>query len=369
MVFFETNAAQLGQIWEFLKEQGVDVAAEIPESNSEVVSCLTQAVKYVLQLPLTEKFTMKEMEQLLNGMVCKSLSLDGLNAANKFAESFLDSLADGKVDLIFKMMSLMFYEVSQHNCSNLVDAWVRISMHSKRDFPLSLQKLSECMERWECSEEFKRDLYRQLYRVQLHKNQNAKARATMKTLLRRFGEQASDEAAQQDAVTLIVNSINDEGVFIYDDLLELAPVKQLQGRVVYNLLQIFISGSIADYQRFYENNADEVNELGVSHEANVDKMRLLTLVDLASNNKEVYYDVIMQSLMLENDEELVEQFILDAMAKELLRCRIDEVNSKVVVSDALNRLFTMDHWRKMLSCLQQCNNQIQQTANDFSQTA
>ena len=43
------------------------------------------------------------MEQLLNGMVCKSLSLDGLNAANKFAESFLDSLADGKVDLIFKM--------------------------------------------------------------------------------------------------------------------------------------------------------------------------------------------------------------------------------------------------------------------------
>ena len=50
---------QLGQIWEFLKEQGVDVAAEMPESNSEVVSCLTQAVKYVLQLPLTEKFTMK----------------------------------------------------------------------------------------------------------------------------------------------------------------------------------------------------------------------------------------------------------------------------------------------------------------------
>ena len=28
------------------------------------------------------------------------------------------------------------------------------------------------------------------------------------------------------------------------------------------LLQIFISGSIADYQRFYENNADEVNGLG-----------------------------------------------------------------------------------------------------------
>ena len=49
----------------------------------------------------------------------------------------------------------------------------------------------------------------------------------------------------------------------------------------------------------------------MSHDANVDKMRLLTLVDLASKNKEVYYDVIMQSLMLENDEELVEQFILD----------------------------------------------------------
>ena len=50
---------QLSQIWEFLKEQGVDVAAEVPESSSEVISCLAQAVKYVLQLPLTEKFTMK----------------------------------------------------------------------------------------------------------------------------------------------------------------------------------------------------------------------------------------------------------------------------------------------------------------------
>jgi len=238
---------------------------------------------------------------------------------------------------------------------------------TKRDFPLSLQKLSECMEKWECSEEFKRDLYRQLYQVQFKKQQNEQARLTMKTLLKRFDQCDDDQSAQDDAVRLIVNSINDPDVFVYDDLLELAPVMKLKGNIVYNLLQIFNSGSIADYQSFYENNADKVNELEMSHDANVDKMRLLTLVDLASKNKEVYYDVIMQSLMLENDEELVEQFILDAMAKKLLRCRIDEVNSKVVVSDALNRTFTMDHWKKVLSCLQQCDTQLQLVAKDFAQ--
>lgn len=51
----------------------------------------------------------------------------------------------------------------------------------------------------------------------------------------------------------------------------------------------------------------------MNHEKNIDKIRILTLMSLAENNKELPFDLLQKQLRIEADE--IESFVIDGKLK------------------------------------------------------
>merc|ERR1740129_667620 len=88
--------------------------------------------------------------------------------------------------------------------------------------------------------------------------------------------------AREETHRCIVASLSDPNTFLLDHLLQLKPVKFLEGELIHDLLGIFVSEKLEAYQKFYENHREFVNNLGLTHEDNIKKkMKLLTFMQLA----------------------------------------------------------------------------------------
>ena len=76
--------------------------------------------------------------------------------------------------------------------------------------------------------------------------------------------------AREEAQRCIVASLADPDTFLLDHLLQLKPVKFLEGELIHDLLKIFVSEKLEAYQKFYENYQEFVSgTLGLKHEANL----------------------------------------------------------------------------------------------------
>lgn len=67
----------------------------------------------------------------------------------------------------------------------------------------------------------------------------------------------------------------------------------------------------------------------LSHEKNLHKMKLLTLVDVVNKSHEITYDDVIERLGIADED--VENFVIDAIQRKLIRGRIDQINRKVIV--------------------------------------
>lgn len=60
---------------------------------------------------------------------------------------------------------------------------------------------------------------------------------------------------------------------------------------------------------FYEAHKNFISQFGMNHEKNVNKMRILSLMSLAENSKELPFDLLQKQLQIEADE--IESFVID----------------------------------------------------------
>ena len=95
--------------------------------------------------------------------------------------------------------------------------------------------------------------------------------------------QENASLGKDEAKRCIVASLADPNTFLYDHLLILKPVKCLEGELIHQLLNIFVSEKLEVYMKFYEQNKSFVDDLGLNHEDNVRKMKLLSFMQLAEN--------------------------------------------------------------------------------------
>merc|ERR1712024_82745 len=79
-------------------------------------------------------------------------------------------------------------------------------------------------------------------------------------------ENASE--AKEEAQRCIVASLADPNTFLFDHLLNLKPVKFLEGQLIHDLLKIFVFEKLEAYIKFFETNKDFVTGLGLKHEDN-----------------------------------------------------------------------------------------------------
>ncbi|GIX84777.1 eukaryotic translation initiation factor 3 subunit M [Caerostris extrusa] len=166
-----------------------------------------------------------------------------------------------------------------------------------------------------------------------------------KVMIELLGTYTEDNASQarDDAHKCIVTSLADPNTFLMDHLLLLKPVRFLEGELIHDLLTIFVSEKLSSYVAFYAANKDFVNSLGLSHEQNLQKMRLLTFMQMAETQKEIPFSIIESELQLNSGE--VESFIIDVLRTKLVRAKIDELQQRVLVSSTMHRTFGKPQWQ------------------------
>jgi len=191
-------------------------------------------------------------------------------------------------------------------------------------------------------------LLRHLHEVLRTAKKSEQASEVMIMLLGTYTTENASQA-REEAQRCIVASLADPETFLLDHLLQLKPVKFLEGELIHDLLKIFVSEKLDAYQRFYDSHRGFVDGLGLKHEDNITKMKLLTFMQLAENKSTVTFGEIQQHLQI-NDAD-VEDFLIDLLKTKLVRAKIDQANQVVTVSSTMHRTFTKQHWHNLQGLL------------------
>ncbi|XP_039294731.1 eukaryotic translation initiation factor 3 subunit M [Nilaparvata lugens] len=205
------------------------------------------------------------------------------------------------------------------------------------------------------SNEQMQKLLRLLHDVLISCKQSELAAKVMQELLGTYThENASD--AREDAQRCIMAALSDPQTFLLDPLLKLKPVRFMEGELIHDLLTVFVSEKLPDYIKFYQEHKEFVNNLGLNHEQNLKKMRLLTFMQLAEANAEMSFDTIQDELQIEENQ--VEAFIIDVLKTKLVRARMDQSARKVHISSTMHRTFGKPQWMQLRDVLHNWKNNV-----------
>merc|ERR1712080_624390 len=160
------------------------------------------------------------------------------------------------------------------------------------------------------SNEQTQKLLRLLHEVLLANGQSDEASRVMIELLGTYTTENASQA-REEAQSCIIASLADPNTFLLDHLLQLKPVKFLEGELIHDLLTIFVSEKLESYVKFYESHKEFVNGLGLKHEDNMRKMKLLSFMQLAENRSEISFNEIQHSIQISEAE--VEEFLIDVI--------------------------------------------------------
>merc|ERR1719206_845345 len=138
-------------------------------------------------------------------------------------------------------------------------------------------------------------LYRLLHEVLLASGRSEEAGLVMVELLGTFTTENASQAREEAQRCII---------------------EFLAGELIHDLLNIFVFEKLEVYTKFYEGHKEFVNGLGLKHEDNTRKMKLLSFMQLAENRSEISFAEIQQSIQIQEDE--VEEFLIDVIKTKLV---------------------------------------------------
>ncbi|KAG0625071.1 hypothetical protein M758_2G025500 [Ceratodon purpureus] len=227
----------------------------------------------------------------------------------------------------------------------------------------TFKRMDSFIQEWNVSESDKRDIF--LSATNILKDQKGYTKDSYTFLVKYLATFAAADSsylneAKEEAVRAVLEFVKSPDMFqkhrsgdqsIYlCDLLDMPAVKQLERdskyAPVYRLLEIFLTGRLSDYLEFQAADAATLKNYGLVHEECVTKMRLMSLVGLAtSSSGEIPYVVIRDTLKVADDE--VEYWIVRAIAAKLLEAKMDQLRQVVIIGRCTERVFGPAQWQEL----------------------
>lgn len=199
------------------------------------------------------------------------------------------------------------------------------------------------------SNEQMQKLLRLLHQALLASKQSELSAKVMVELLSTYTAENASQA-REDAQACILAALADPHTFLLHPLLTLKPVKFLEGELIHDLLNIFVAEKVSTYQEFYKQHKEYiVNKLGLDHQENLRKMRLLTFMQMAETKTEMSFETIQKELDLAPNQ--IEAFIIDVLKTKMVRARMDQAARKVFISSTMHRTFGRAQWQQLRDVL------------------
>lgn len=348
-----TEEDQASELRSYLKAKG----AEISEENSEK-GLHVDLAEIIEACDVCLKDDDKDVESVMNSIVSLLLILE-----TDKQEALIESLCEKLVkfregerpSLRMQLLSNLFHGMDENApvrytvyCSLIK---VASTCNAVSFIPTDLDQVRKWITDWNLNTEKKHILLRLVYEALVDCKKSIHSEPAAKVMVELLGSYTEDNASQArvDAHRCIVRALKDPNTFLFDHLLALKPVRFLEGELIHDLLTIFVSAKLAAYVKFYQSNKDFIDSLGLSHEQNMSKMRLLTFMGMAVEFKELSFDTMQQELQIGADD--VEAFVIDAVRTKMVYCKIDQTQRKVVVSHSTHRTFGKQQWQQLFDSL------------------
>jgi len=340
--------AQVEELRTYLKEVGAEISLE--RSPKGLEDDLHKIIG-VCDTCFSSEATEAEVEALLNSIVSVLIVVPAGEKTESLILAFCEKLAKAPSNRLgsvcLRVLNLLFNAlpdnlgVRYHVYYTMVQVFGQITHVFQ-----SCEKMRSTLNTAQPapSTEQMQQLLRLLHQTLIANKHSEDASKVMIELLGTYTTENASQA-REDAHRCIIASLADPTTYIMDHLLTLKPVKFLEGELIHDLLTIFVSEKLPGYIHFYNNHKEFISSIGLEHEANVRKMRLLTFIQMAENQSEMSFEVLMQELQLNSDQ--VEGFIIESLKTKLVSARMDQNQRKVYVTSRIHRTFGRTQWQTL----------------------
>jgi len=225
-----------------------------------------------------------------------------------------------------------------------------------------LKNLDAWLASWETDEEDQRKLYLAIADVAQDAGESEQSYQHLVRALRTI---PSDEASSQEARDLSVrafkSALTHPTHFDFQDLTSLDSIQALRNSepVYFQLLEIFTSELLDDFNDFNDEHSGFLEEAGLDEAVLTRKMRLLTLASIAASanqTRSLPYSDIAHALQIPSED--VEIWVIDVIRAGLVEGKLSQLNQTFLIHRSTYRVFGENQWREVDSRLQMWRNSL-----------
>lgn len=226
-----------------------------------------------------------------------------------------------------------------------------------------LKQLDTWLAEWGIEEEDARKLYLAVSDVAADAGEDEQSYTYLLRALRTFpSEEASSPEARELSLRALKSALTHPAHFDFQDLTNLDSIQALRNSdaIHFQLLEIFNSDLLDDYNDFKDEHDGWVEESGLDGAALNRKMRLLTLASMAASagqTRALPYDSIAKALQIPSED--VEMWVIDVIRAGLVEGKLSQLERTFLIHRSTYRVFGDNQWREVASRLDLWRNSLQ----------
>ncbi|KAF2645769.1 PCI-domain-containing protein [Massarina eburnea CBS 473.64] len=226
-----------------------------------------------------------------------------------------------------------------------------------------LKQLDTWLEEWEMEDSEDRKLYLAVSDVATDAGEDEQAYTYLLRALRTFASEAvSSTEARELSLRALKSALTHPAHYDFQDLTDLDSIQALRNSdpIYFQLLEIFNSDSLDDYNDFKDEHEGWVEESGLDGAALNRKMRLLTLASIAASTgqaRSLPYASIAKALQIPSED--VEMWVIDVIRAGLVEGKLSQLNQTFLIHRSTYRVFGEKQWREVSSRLDMWRNSLQ----------
>jgi len=290
--------------------------------------------------------------------IAKKLPAESLQSA---VDQFISTVSSNTNDKPQYRLKLLNHAYNIVNCSpaarfTLFKALLQFAVASHNELAVTsvhsdIERLSKT---WNVSTEQLREVFKLMRDIFRNLKQWKQANDWTVKYFELFKQESDPalSATSEEAVRGVVEAISLPGLYSFDALLELLPVKRLEkaNPAAFKLLNVFVSGTLEDFHSFSAAELEQFKAAGLDEVESVSKIRHLTLATLGSQSNQVPYATAAQALKVDASE--VEAYVVNAISEGIIDARLDQLHRQINIARTIQRQFSRAQWVQLHDTLQ-----------------
>jgi translation initiation factor 3 subunit M len=225
-----------------------------------------------------------------------------------------------------------------------------------------LKQLDKWLEDWQMEDSEDRKLYLAVSDVAADAGEDEQSYTYLLRALRTFPtEEVASTESRELSLRALKSALTHPTHFDFQDITDLDSIQALRNSdpIYFQLLEIFNSDVLDDFNDFKDEHDGWVDESGLDGDALNRKMRLLTLASIAASSgqtRSLPYASIAKALQIPSED--VEMWVIDVIRAGLVEGKLSQLNQTFLIHRSTYRVFGENQWREVSSRLDMWRNSL-----------